>query len=100
MWELAATPPATATLRRPQRRAASMTLGTSISLTAAEKEAARDGRSSASSFCRALWMRLMAAVFRPEKDMSSGASWTCTLGKAYLPASPVRERRSMGAPPG
>ncbi len=57
---------------------AAMTRGTSISLTAAEKEAASPGRSSFSPFCWALWIRLMAAVLSPEKDMSSGASWTWT----------------------
>ena len=77
-----------------------MVRGTSSSLTAAEKEAARSATGRASPFCWALWMRFSMAVFSPEKDMSRGASsmWTRGRGKAW--SSPPWAARSRGAPPG
>ena len=66
----------------------------------AAKEAAKDGRSSASPFWLALCIKFSAAVFRPEKDISSGASVTWLRGSSYLLSSPPWASLSMGAPPG
>ncbi len=61
---------------RPCRRAAARKLRVRQSTTALRYEAARSGTLRVSPRCSALWIRLMAFVFRPEKLKSYGAPST------------------------
>ena len=82
MREFAATPPATARVVLPVCLSATMVRGINMALTEAEKLAHRSGILISSPFCRVLWIRLTAAVFRPEKDISKGLpeSFGCGMG--------------------